>query len=668
MKSLLLLLALLLTVSMNNFAQWSSDPAVNNAIALMSGEEAIPKVKTTPAGISYVAWFSSESGNYNVRLQKLDLFGNKLWADDGLLVSNHPAMTWLTDWDMAVDPAGYAYLTFQDIRNGDNDAFAYRISPEGESVWGPDGIELSTGPAFDAAPKVAVTSAGNAIFAWQADFVVIIQKIDPDGVKLWGDNGITLSTANTLSWPQLLPVGEDDMMLKYFEDSGPAWAPTRHVFAKRLGVDGSNVWSQDAIISNAGGISAWTQVFPMISDGNDGFYIAWHDDRDANNLSSTFVQHIASDGQVLLGDDGTEASTQAGRHNFYPQLALPEGSEDIFVYWNEMDADQNLRGIYGQKISPAGERLWGDNGKKFIEISSINVYPIGAEGAGNDMVVFFEEYFNAIDASVKAMRIDESGAYVWNDETISLCTVQSEKVHTEVSNFMFDQWIAVWEDSRNGGRDIYGQNIQLNGTIGSLPSDPEITISPDTLFITENAMDYYIYISNTGYVDYTIDTIIGTSDYWFYYELPEFPYTLYHNDSLMLTLPIDYVWGDNVNYDFVYDSSIVISSFEPKSSIVAFDMDILINEINPEHESSGIVYPNPSNSDVKFVLNESNNQAKELLIFDSKGMIISQQKAAATQDLIWDGNNSKGQNVSAGIYFYKIISGDLQMNGKLIRK
>ncbi len=273
---------------------------------------------------------------------------------------------------MTVDQADHAILVWNDIRTGNWDVFAYRISPDGDFIWGDNGIQLSFSQGGDAAPKVTVTNAGNVLVAWQElDAGVIIgQKIAPDGTLQWGPNGLTLSGANTYSWPQLLPVGDDDIIMKFFDDSGPVWAPTRHVYAQRFSGSGTMVWPQPAVISDAGGISAWTQIFPFINDGSDGFFIAWHDDRDNNMLANIWVQHIGSDGSVLFADDGVEVSTMANRNHFYAQLALPEGSDDIFIFWNEMDANQNDRGIYGQKVSSDGTgcgRMMVKNSSKFLQ-------------------------------------------------------------------------------------------------------------------------------------------------------------------------------------------------------------------------------------------------------------------------------------------------------------
>jgi hypothetical protein len=59
-------------------AQWSSDPMQNNAICDLNGQQAIPKVVNGPTGDTYIGFFSNNSGNYDVRLQRLDSEGNEL--------------------------------------------------------------------------------------------------------------------------------------------------------------------------------------------------------------------------------------------------------------------------------------------------------------------------------------------------------------------------------------------------------------------------------------------------------------------------------------------------------------------------------------------------------------------------------------------------------------
>lgn len=467
MKIFYLTLMLTAFLQMSLFGQWSDNPAVNNVISSAAGEQAIPKIATCPNGDSYIGFFSNEGGNYNVRLQRLDNQGNTLWADNGILISDNEAMTWLTDWDMAADINNHCILTWQDIRNGNNNVYAYRISPDGTFVWGNDGIALSNNSEFNAAPKVVTTEAGNSVFAWSSGDVIIMQKLNAAGVKQWGDNGITLSSANTLNWPQMLPVGTDDIILKYFNDSGPPNAPTRHVFAQRYNSSGNPVWPAPATISNAGGISAWTQIFPFINDGSDGFYIAWHDDRDNNMMSSVWVHHVNSSGQIQFPANGVEASTASGFNHFYPYLACPPGSSDVFVYWNEMNGLQSQKGIFGQKFNAAGDRQWGASGMSFIPLSATSITPLAARNTPTDMIVLYDEAVSGSAAHLKAMRIAQDGSFVWPGNHVTVSSSSSSKVHTVINEFQNNQWIVAWEDNRLGNTDVFAQNLLLEGLLGA---------------------------------------------------------------------------------------------------------------------------------------------------------------------------------------------------------
>lgn len=480
-------IAALIMLSSHGFSQWSTNPAVNNVICNLSGEQALPKIATCPNGDTYIGYFSAEMGNYNVRLQRLDAQGNILWAPNGILISSYTQNSWLTDWDMTCDGANHAILVFNDIRTGNTNVVAYRISPAGGFVWGAAGILLSNTTAFNAAPKVVATAAGNIIVAWAADNVVITQKISPSGTLQWGAAGITRTSPNRTSWPQLMPVGTDDVVMKYFDDSGPVNAPTRHVFAQRYNPAGAAVWSSPASVSLAGGISAWTQIFPFINDGSDGFYIAWHDDRDNNTRASVFVQHVSSTGAVLFTANGVESSSASTMNHFYPKLALPPGSSDIFVYWNEMNNNQDQWGIYGQKLNSAGVNQWGGTGMSFIPVSSTNVYPYEARRTPTDMILVYEEYTNNVDGKIKAMRISPSGTFLWTPSKKDICTVSSQKVHAVVNEFANNQLIATWEDDRNGNKDIYAQNLQLDGSLGPVANGSiqgQVTITGEPAEVT----------------------------------------------------------------------------------------------------------------------------------------------------------------------------------------
>ena len=94
-------------------AQWSTDPAVNLAVADASGDQVQPKVAPTLDGGCYISWFDSIGNGFDVRVQKLDVNGNELWAHGGVLVFDRN-LSWTMDYGLDVDAAGNALLAFRD--------------------------------------------------------------------------------------------------------------------------------------------------------------------------------------------------------------------------------------------------------------------------------------------------------------------------------------------------------------------------------------------------------------------------------------------------------------------------------------------------------------------------------------------------------------------------
>src|SRR5689334_16932653 len=84
-------------------AGWSSDPAVNLAVADDAGEQVSALIAPTSDGGAYAAWLSNPSGNFHVYLQRLDAAGVEQWPHNGRLVSSHTQDTALYGWDMIAD-------------------------------------------------------------------------------------------------------------------------------------------------------------------------------------------------------------------------------------------------------------------------------------------------------------------------------------------------------------------------------------------------------------------------------------------------------------------------------------------------------------------------------------------------------------------------------------
>ena len=302
----LFILSLIIAQTIN--AQWSSNPAVNLAVCDTTGEQALAKIGSTSDGGSYISWFDNRNGSYAVYLQRLDPLGNKMWAPTGLLISNNQQSSSLVDWDLIVDDNNNAIVAFTDTRNSGNlNPFVYAISPNGDFLWGANGIDLNPTADFQANPKLAKTDDGNVVVAWiiaATRTQVGLQKISPAGVKLWGTNPIILQSATEgYNYPDVVTSDSGGVILFHTATTGSFPAQTVKLRSKKITSSGNVSW--DLSIQDLGKIAAFTTP-KVYTDNNNGGLIAWHDDRDNNSLQSAFVQRVSSSGTLFFPVDGAE--------------------------------------------------------------------------------------------------------------------------------------------------------------------------------------------------------------------------------------------------------------------------------------------------------------------------------------------------------------------------
>ncbi len=309
----------------SSVAQWPDDPSLNLLLSNNSGEQSITKVVPAPDGGCYVSWWDNTSGNYDFYLQRLDANGVIQWAEDGLLISNNPQDTWLTDYDLAVDSLGYAIITLNDLRaGGDWDIYAYRISPAGEFAWGPNGLTISNNTGFEADPQIIVTTAGNVVFAWQEDYILHLRKVTPEGADFWDPPTKTLTHTYPLSIPRVAQAESDGFILQYLKSTGPNYMyDPKHLYARKYDAAGNEVWSPGGVVvSNAGGFGM--QMKPAIaSDGAGGAFSYWYDSRDMN--LHAYAQHVLPGGTMAWTANGVLLSSAAGQTPDESGLRLSPG-------------------------------------------------------------------------------------------------------------------------------------------------------------------------------------------------------------------------------------------------------------------------------------------------------------------------------------------------------
>ena len=266
------------------YPQWSSDPNTNLLISDLNGEQVLPKISLTSDGGCYIAWFDTRTGNYNVYLQRLDATGNKMFANDGLLISDNPSSTWIVDWDMMTDNSDNAVIAFSDIRSGvDFKVYAYLISPTGNFLWGPNGVSLSTSEDFQPNPRITQTTDGYYIITWpnlSTPSKIAVQKLDAVGNKLYGNDPLYIESGTNEQYTYPIPIpGINGSYIIGFEGTTGSYPVISvHLYAQKYSSAGAPQWGSSPVtVSNASGFPFY-ELTNIIPDGNYGVVFVWDDD------------------------------------------------------------------------------------------------------------------------------------------------------------------------------------------------------------------------------------------------------------------------------------------------------------------------------------------------------------------------------------------------------
>lgn len=674
-----LLVCLLIFQAVN--AQWNTDPFLNSAIADKTFDEIKPKIVTGSDGFSYLSYFSLESENFNLRMQKLDTLGNKLWDEAGLLISDFPSFEWIeySDWDMKMNEEGSIILVFPDNRTGYTNIYAYKISPEGEFTWGENGIIISDNENEDANPKIAITNAGNIVFTWQRNpssgmlySKIICQKVSSSGELLWENELIVEDPIHDLIWPFIYPADNDEVILFWhWEDF--LWWPDLKLYCQKIDGSGNTVWTQDLLIYS----NQWQPIsapyLEICNDMNDRLFICWHEIIGGGPLSNTRIQQIDFDGNIFFEDGGINVSMNEDQNQMYPQLTILPQNQEVYIFWCESSFGQESQGLYGQKLSFSGTKLWGENGLEFIPLSSTFVEPIEILPSVDDILIFYKDnnFSDFAESKVKAMRINAQGEFVWYEESITLSEVQSDKSNFSAGEFYNNQWIIAWEDYRNDSADIYGQNIQLNGILGPISYEENIMIYPDSVYLPPSWNIESVHIINNGILpveilNFPLFNYLQGWEWEITNITTDFPITIEPGSSLELLIHIITYTGSSEELGWSCDWVIVETATNTYEVELCVDEALLNIKQNIIRTKLMDYYPNPAKDKLTFTLEINQEINCEIYIFNSVGKKIKTFTTGNSKSIIWDLTDQSGQKVAPGTYYYKLNSTSFQESGKII--
>jgi hypothetical protein len=225
---------------------WADDGVT---VCAYSGHQNNPQIISDGTGGAIVAWEDNRGGSYyDIYVQRIDFKGTSLWAVDGvsLCVASynqyHPSMI--------SDGAGGYIVTWADGRISNSpssfDIYAQRVDTDGVALWAPDGISLCTAAEGQFKPRIVSDGMGGAIVTWEDNrstatngYDIYAQRVDPDGNVLWGPDGLPVCRAgNDQNTPAIAGLGHGAAVVVWEDARSLTLDTYGHIYAQRIGSAG----------------------------------------------------------------------------------------------------------------------------------------------------------------------------------------------------------------------------------------------------------------------------------------------------------------------------------------------------------------------------------------------------------------------------------------------
>ena len=459
-------------------AQWSTNPAVNNAICTAIGSQTNPTIVNDGSGGAIITWSGGGGAYPEVYAQRINATGTVQWTAGGVVICSHATIGYRTA-TIVSDGTGGAIISWIDSRNGlsNQDIYAQKINSSGVVQWLANGVVITTAPSAQGNSTMVSDGSGGAIITWTdyrgGNSDIYAQRINATGTVQWTANGISVSTAtgNQLN-PTIVSDGTGGAIITW-QDTRNAATTGADIYAQKINALGAVQWTADGV---ALCVTTGEQLYPaIVSDGTNGAIITWQDLR-SGAVNSIFAQWIDSFGHMVWTANGVAISTLTGLQSV-PKI-VSDGFGGAIITWEDNGSGPTLD-IKAQKINGSGIVQWTANGIGISNTIGDQTNPqIVSDGLGGAIISWHDTRNGISNRDIYVQKINSSGAVQWKLDGIAICTALNNQSFPTIISDGSGGAIITWQDNRSGiYSNIYTQKIDKYGFLGQ--AEPKLITAKD---------------------------------------------------------------------------------------------------------------------------------------------------------------------------------------------
>lgn len=268
--------------------------------------------------------------------------------------------------------------------------------------------------------------------------------------------------------------------LVVFEASAPAasdWAGDIDIGAQGISAAGEVIWNPQVFTAVASG-SHLEQRPVAVSDGAGGAIVIMQAAAREGEYAGDWeiiAQRVDASGKLLWEAGERSVVVAASNWRERSPVAISDGAGGALVFWEaEGPPGSEWAGdidIIGQRLSPTGELLWGQEGVPVASGTNVERAPCAISDGAGGALVFFEGVQEAGNWGIAGQRVSPDGELLWLGGQASIFVAASNWDETrpvavpdgEHGALVFFEAAAPAGGEHAGDVDIHGQRVSMIG-------------------------------------------------------------------------------------------------------------------------------------------------------------------------------------------------------------
>ena len=418
-------------------------------------------------GSMIYAWSDCRNGVRDVIVQKVDVNGENLWGNYGVVAVNASGRQ--EDPQLVTDGSGGAYIIWMDYRietDAEGDIYAQHVLSDGSLEWDPEGLALVNQSGQQSSPNICSDGQGGAYVIWKDNAQssygdIYATHLSSEGVILGGQGVPIITYSSYRSSPSLNTGGSGDAVLVWSDDRNA----DEDLYAQRISVGSGTINTQWGTGGKLVCDLTGDQTSPRVAQySGDNTIITWEDGR--NSSTDVYYQILDEEGIGQLDEGGVSACS--GDWEIIKPRVKAENSV-AYIVWEDR-RNGWTSDIYSQKINSDGSTAWIDGLAITTSSGSQSEPRLTTDGAGGAYIIW-EDQRNADESGIDiyAQHVNSNGEIIHDVNGKLICDAANLQFNPLIRNDGSEGAFIVWGDQRSGGS--YGMFVQHLTASGSQLSE-----------------------------------------------------------------------------------------------------------------------------------------------------------------------------------------------------